>query len=974
MTPRGTFPASIVNWCFALSRTGALLRLFALFICSLALCTDAALAVSGTTSPRKVRVGYCMGYGIISATGGVFTGYGYDYLQEIAKYTDWEYEYVPGNWTELLAALERGDIDLLGPVQFTEARSKLFVFPRNELGFEHGVLYARADNSSLFSEDFEGYDGINMGFVRGAFYNVVFDEYQKRNGFEVLNHIYNTPEALMLALENGDVDALVGTNLLDIPNVKLLARFGGSPYYFAVQPHRPELAEQMDKAIMAIRENTPYFTLALQNRYFSFIPGYRPAYTREEDKFIRSTSPLRVAVLNNWPPMGTLSKTGDVVGIVPDLLRQISRESRLPLELVGVESIAAAESGVRTGEIDLVACYSAANASLAQGLLHVTEDYMQIPLMLLGRHDLASTRGMRVALPMGFELQEAVKRSYKDAVFLPYDTFEACFAAVRNNEADACLMLSYLYDMYAGTSEFEDFTYISNIDRPLGLALGVSSQLPPTVLSIMKKSFAEISSADINETLFVNTSRQGRTLSLSIIIQEFYKEIMAVAGALTMLVTLLYALLRSQHEQRLWTMAYIDTLTSYANWNKFELDAPNIRTKYPCAMVVIDIEFFKMVNDYFGYAAGSKTLCLMAAILQAELEEDEIAARRGSDIFVLLLRYSDTQTLHTRLISLQERIAGMRVSVETDRHLLHTICGVAFDEPNLSLHSLFDRANHARKSLKPAHKNACAFFDSTMNAHVQEELEIEQRMEQALCDGEFQVYLQPKFDLATETIMGAEALIRWNIPGSGMVGPNTFIPLFEKNSFILKLDMFVLEEVCRLLRHWMDLGRTPVPVAVNISRVHLYTADFVSNIYTIVHRYGVPTHLVELELTETAFFSNTTILLDVMQELRSLGFTLALDDFGSGYSSLNMLKSLPVDVLKLDGGFFAMGDDKERGWRIINSVIAMAQGLNMKVVSEGVETLEQVNQLRIVGCDYVQGYYFSRPLPIDQFEARLFGE
>lgn len=960
-------------WRKIAPRTADALLCLVLLFCFFILDTGLAVA-SDSTGPRKVRVGYCPGYGIISATDETFSGYGYDYLQEIAKHTGWEYEYVPGSWEEHLRALGKGDIDLLGPLQMSDVRSQVFAFPQNELGYEYGALFTRANNANLFYEDFAGLDGLSVGLLRGAYYNSVFEEYQQRNGFRVKYQSFGTPEALMLALEQGDVDAVVATNMLDITNVKLLARFGGSPFYFAMRPHHPEMVAQLDEAILAIRESSPYFALRLHNRYFASVSGSRPAYTREEDRFIRSTRPLRVAVLCNWPPMGSLNETGELVGIVPDLLRQVSRTSRLPLELVAMDSFIAMESAVRTGEIDLVACYSQANGSSLRGKMLLTDEYMQVPLMLLGRNDLASTRGMRVALPLGFELQAAVKRNYKDAVFLTYATFDACLEAVRRNEADACLMLSYLFDMYAGTPEFEDFTYISSIDRPLGLTLGVSNRLPLTVLNIMQKSLVQITPSDINETLFMNTARQERDLSISVILQEFYKELLAVMGGMALLAAFFYALLQRHNERRLWRMAYTDSLTGYGNWNKFELDAPAHRTANACAMVVMDIDFFKMVNDYFGYAAGSKTLCSMADIIQEELEQGEIAARRGSDIFVLLLRQSEKVELRTRLASLQERIGDMRVSGEMDRHLLHTVCGVAFDEPNLSLHSLFDRANHARKSLKPAHKNACAFFDSTMNARVLEELELEQRMEQALHDGEFQVYLQPKFDLTTETIMGAEALIRWNIPGRGMVGPNKFIPLFEKNGFILKLDMYVLEEVCRLLRSWMDQGRTPVPVAVNISRVHLHTADFVSNTYTIVHRHGVSPHLVELELTETAFFSNTAILLDVTRELRSLGFTLALDDFGSGYSSLNMLKNLPVHVLKLDGGFFDMGDEQERGWRIVESVISMAQSLHMKVVSEGVETLEQVTLLRQVGCDYVQGYYYSRPLPIQQFETRLFGE
>ncbi|WP_236879340.1 putative bifunctional diguanylate cyclase/phosphodiesterase [Clostridioides difficile] len=245
-------------------------------------------------------------------------------------------------------------------------------------------------------------------------------------------------------------------------------------------------------------------------------------------------------------------------------------------------------------------------------------------------------------------------------------------------------------------------------------------------------------------------------------------------------------------------------------------------------------------------------------------------------------------------------------------------------------------------------------------------------MNKALEKGEFIVYYQPKYSLGdVNEIEGAEALIRWNSPEFGFISPIDFIPLFEKNGFIVNIDMFVFEEVCKTLNKWINKGYTPVPISVNMSRVHLYRDNFIENITDLISKYNISPEFIELELTESVVFDNLNILIDIMKKIKEIGFLISMDDFGSGYSSLNLLKDLSFDILKLDRGFLIETTDTKRGKIIISKIVEMAKAIDIKVICEGVETYEQVEFLKEIGCDKVQGYLFAKPMVLDEFEKHL---
>ena len=288
-----------------------------------------------------------------------------------------------------------------------------------------------------------------------------------------------------------------------------------------------------------------------------------------------------------------------------------------------------------------------------------------------------------------------------------------------------------------------------------------------------------------------------------------------------------------------------------------------------------------------------------------------------------------------------------------------------------SINIMCDRAHIAVNSIKGNYARHVAVYDDSHREAIIHSQLIVSEMNRAMEQRQFHVYLQPKFNMETEKIIGAEALVRWNHPEWGMQSPAYFIPLFEKNGFITKLDQYVWDRACAVLREWEDKGYPPLSVSVNVSRADIYNADIADILLNTIRRHRLPPSRLHLEITESAYTENPAQIIHTIGRLRELGFVIEMDDFGSGYSSLNMLNKMSIDILKLDMKFIQSETAKPVNQGILRFIMGLARWMNLGVVAEGVETREQLERLREIGCDYVQGYFFARPMPCGEFEALL---
>ena len=380
-------------------------------------------------------------------------------------------------------------------------------------------------------------------------------------------------------------------------------------------------------------------------------------------------------------------------------------------------------------------------------------------------------------------------------------------------------------------------------------------------------------------------------------------------------------------------------------------------------VICSDIENFKLINDVFGTAAGDDLLRGIAGLYGKLIGDAGICGRLNADQFACLLehRAEYTDEMFQRANAAVNELAPSKSVVMK--------WGVyAVEDRALPVEQMCDRALMAARGIKGQYGKYFSPYDDTLREKLLREQEIKDSMESALADGQFEIYLQPKYRLADNRLSGAEALVRWKHPEWGLQAPGVFIPLFEKNGFISRLDQCIWEQACAVLRRWREKGWPAIPISVTVSRADIYNADLPQFLMQLRQRYGLEPSSLHLEITESAYTEDPGQLIGTVRRLRELGFIIEMDDFGSGYSSLNMLNELPIDVLKLDMKFIQSETAKPVSQGILRFIIGLARWMKLSVVAEGVETQEQVRRLRDVGCDYVQGYYFARPMPVEDFE------
>lgn len=381
------------------------------------------------------------------------------------------------------------------------------------------------------------------------------------------------------------------------------------------------------------------------------------------------------------------------------------------------------------------------------------------------------------------------------------------------------------------------------------------------------------------------------------------------------------------------------------------------------AFIQFDVERFKLINETYGVEVGDELLQFFNDSLAIICNENQPFCRLTADVYMIVTTFENRVGLLKFINKIESMLCGYH---GMEYRLVFGVCIVEDRTVHSRHHG--DNASLARQLIKGNALQNVGFYNNDMKAGLQKKKSIEDDMQKGLLNNEFVMFLQPKHSISTGKIIGAEALARWKHPTRGMVSPAEFIPVFEENGFIIKLDAFIWEEACKRIRKWINNGITPVPVSVNISREYVNTFDVTSMLLKLVEKHDIPISLLELEITESA---DNIGVEEIVKKLKESGFKMLMDDFGSGYSSLNMLKSTPFDVLKIDKSFLDEFMDTDRGRKIIEHTISMSQDIGLGIIAEGVETDEQARFLSECGCDAAQGFFYSKPIPADEFDKRL---
>ena len=425
---------------------------------------------------------------------------------------------------------------------------------------------------------------------------------------------------------------------------------------------------------------------------------------------------------------------------------------------------------------------------------------------------------------------------------------------------------------------------------------------------------------------------------------------------------------------RLVSMAHYDEVTKAFNFRRFhQLAAKELQKDSNGCIVAMNIYRFKFINEIFGREAADRLLCFVKRNIEESLNDNEIFCRESADSFYIFLRETDKIKIGRRMNSIMEKITKTPVSYnKTYRLMMYCGCAVSGGEREVcQIEQLMGYVMLALAKAKGIHQNTIWFFDDQMHRQEMTKNEIESHMEEALKNKEFKMYLQPQINMSDNKIGGAEVLVRWIRDDGQLYMPMQFIPVFEENGFCVQLDLYMIRQTCERLRMWMDKGIDPIPLSVNQSKRTFFEPGYVERLQEILEEYRIPPRVIKLEILENLALENEDSFIKIIADLRKKGLGISLDDFGSGYSSLNILAKLQIDEVKLDRGFLCeiSGNENQKSKLIMGQIVNLAKSMSIKTVVEGVENEEHDRLIRELECDLGQGYYYGKPKKIEEIDG-----
>lgn len=856
-----------------------------------------------------IKVGYIDYSGFIEQNSkGDYVGYGVEYLKKISEYTGYQYEYVYGSLEQCMERLENGEIDLFCAAQQTEERKKKFCFSKYPLGYETAGLYVLPDCEDVYYEDFLAFNGMKIGMIRGSYEQEAFPYYAAGNDFYYKTFLFNTDKEMIEALNSGEITAIVEGGLSSHKNLRVVSKWSVEPFYFMSSKGKEDMLEEIDRALLSVKASNPLYEYELYKTYYEYSTiETSPTFTREEADYVTRHPDVIIGCRSDCYPY---TYTDYKTGKSKGIIVELLKR---------IEEISALK-------IEFVSLKE--KDSAYQQLLEGKLD----GLAGINSKDVANTYAGSILLSDPFMKSE-----------MPYlDGSKSYFIMEYQIEEDQIAEEGRIY-----------------------MNLALSRKADERLLSVINKSIAMITREDMVSA--IQAVEADREINWSLIIQRYWLVFTIVLIIILILSLRIWTVLRRKFVQA----SRYDILTECYNFNYFNLEAPKLIQKDPADTFYIirfNISKFSYLNQYYGSEMGAELLKRITHELIMRLQKDDMLARISDDSFVFLIHKDYASAVMEKYHSELERIV-LELGIDLPIAIKSGIFQVS--DPKESIGGMIEKAELALRSIEENPKEFVAYYTDEEEERMLLESSIEAEMFSALENHEFQVYLQPKLDLKTLKVMGAEALIRWVKPNGTVIFPDKFIPVFEKNGFVEKIDLYVLEEVCKYLSEKQEKGETLVKIAINQSRYLLINPEYLSILYRIIEKYKLDTSWIELEVTETMYLKCKDLLLEVIDKIHGLNITIAVDDFGSGYSSLNLLSEIPADILKIDRTFLLDSEDSEIKKAVVKNVVQLAKDLNMKIVCEGVETEEQEEFLRWLGCDMGQGFLYSKPIPISEFEKFL---
>lgn len=929
---------------------------------------------------KVVRVGWYESAFNQTDTFGRRSGYAYEYQMKIAGYAGWRFEYVEGSWPELLQMLINGEIDLMSDVSYTDERAEVMLFPSLPMGSEEYYLFVSRQNHEISSADPSTLNGKRVGANKSSFQLACFREWADALGIDCEIVELTTSEAESIRMmDMGKIDAYVTVDsfaenaVAESERPVPVTRIGASDFYFAVSKGRPDLLAELETAMGRIREENVYYNELLFRKHI-ISSGANAFLTPEEKAWLEAHGPIRVGYQDNYLAFcASDPETGELTGALKDYLAEASdcvRNAHIDFVPVAYPTASAALDALKRGEVD---CVFPANLTAGDGEtlgIFMTPPLMTTDILAVVRQADRQLFGGRehvlVAVNEGNpNYERCLQSSFPSWHSVIYPTTADCLKAVSGGVADCVLISSFRYNNISRQCERLQLTTVgtgTEIDYCFAVSAG-----NPVLFSILSRVADLVPDASVNTALSRYLTEDAR-FTLSDYLQQHVWTVVAVSAAVLLIIlAFMFRSMRAEKKAaKLIAVTETDALTGLYNRDFFLQYAGLMRQRPdPMDAVVVNIDRFHSFNALNGRDFGDMVLRALGSEMRAlALESGGIAGRFEADRFDLFCRHrEDYPAVFDRLQGRMDAIApaaGIRLRM-----------GVMPWKADLDAVQMFDKARTACAMARESLNRRLVIFDEKMQEREDYEQRLLHDLPRALNHYEFEVYYQPQFDIQSDPpkLVSAEALVRWNHPDLGLIPPGDFVPLFERHGKIGEVDRFVWSEAARQIARWRDVCNVTIPVSVNLSRVDVFDPSLETALDQLLAYNGLNQSILKLEVTESAYTGNADQVIRVVENLRRKGYVVEMDDFGTGYSSLNMLSAMPVDVLKMDRAFIRKLGENEKDASLVALILGIARSLKIPVVAEGVETEEQLNLLRELGCPLVQGFYFSRPLPAEEFET-----
>lgn len=770
-----------------------------------------------TSEPSKqvIRVGYTQYGQMIQEDKNGITGYGVEYLQKLSAYTGWQYDYVLVTEKDRKQDLREGKIDLLCDISEEESKGENLVLSQENCSMFYGLLCAKADDNTIFYNDMDSINGKRIALNTSKDMEVMLREFAKDQKLSYTPVYCEDFESMEKALEEGRADLMLASNQRKLDAYKYVAKVGVQNQFFAVAEGHEEWMEQIDFADRQIKLQQPFMIALMYEKYYGRPVAVLNGQTREEYEFIQRHTPIRVACdANSYPIEYIDEKTGQYNGVYHDAMKLIERYTGLQFEFIPLTDYAKAWEMLSTGEVDMTAGMYINDALAEQYGIRYSNSYLNADYAMVCRDDRPLPEQAVIALPEQYiGVRAFVKEKHPEWKIVPGKSIQECFEMIEGGEADATLVNSIFLQTVYNLNRYKNLTIMPMHEMTLPIRCGVGGENAEILQQILNKAISHIPAENFERCVVENAINVAYEPSIRDIVQKFLPLFIGFC-AIVIAVFLVSLKIRERHFRHL---AMTDSITGLWNGTKFRREADdylehNRQKKYQ--MVSLDMERFKYVNNDYGEKVADGILQVIGTRIYQQFRDTALYARDMADMFLILTEWEED--IEERIQKLSEEIVFENNGREQKYKpvIKAGVCTILPDRQHAALSEYIDCAVMARKSIKGNAAKNVAYYNQEMAEEVSNERKIETKMEAALEHREFVVYYQPKFQLKSEAIIGAEALVRWQSPSEGLIPPNRFIPIFERNGFIIRLDFYVYEEVLKSMAKWRDEGRKPIVVSM----------------------------------------------------------------------------------------------------------------------------------------------------------------